>query len=43
METAADGTGRCTPTGEAADLALDASALAALYLGTESAVRLHTA
>ncbi|MEW1907118.1 GNAT family N-acetyltransferase [Kitasatospora sp. NPDC085895] len=43
LETAADGTGRCTPTEQAPDLALDASALAALYLGTESAVRLHAA
>ncbi|WP_431679328.1 GNAT family N-acetyltransferase [Kitasatospora sp. KL5] len=43
LETAADGTGRCTPTEDPADLALDAPALASLYLGTESAVRLSAA
>ncbi|MFD9128803.1 GNAT family N-acetyltransferase [Kitasatospora sp. NPDC059571] len=47
LETAEDGTGRCTAldpaAGDAVDLALDVSALGSLYLGTESAVRLARA
>ena len=46
LETAADGTGRCTaatPADGPADLALDVSALGSLYLGAESAVRLAAA
>ncbi|MEV4557119.1 GNAT family N-acetyltransferase [Kitasatospora sp. NPDC049285] len=43
LETAADGTGRITPTEDAPDLALDTSQLAVLYLGGESATRLADA
>ncbi|MFC6597112.1 GNAT family N-acetyltransferase [Kitasatospora paranensis] len=47
LETAADGSGRCTAldaaADEPADLALDVSALGSLYLGAESAVRLAAA
>lgn len=43
IEVAADGTGRCTPTGDAADLALGASELGALYLGGETLPRLAAA
>ncbi|MEV8093657.1 GNAT family N-acetyltransferase [Kitasatospora sp. NPDC085879] len=43
LEAAADGTGRCVPTEDDADLALDAAALASLHLGTGSAVRLAAA
>ncbi|WP_329581255.1 GNAT family N-acetyltransferase [Kitasatospora sp. NBC_01250] len=39
----ADGTGRAEPTGDRADLALDARALGSLYLGAESAARLAAA
>ncbi|MEV8326534.1 GNAT family N-acetyltransferase [Kitasatospora sp. NPDC056731] len=43
IEVAADGTGRCTRTTDDADLALDASELASLYLGGETAPRLLAA
>ncbi|MEV6681559.1 sterol carrier protein domain-containing protein [Streptomyces erythrochromogenes] len=43
LETASDGTGRCTPTGSPADLTLGVSELSTLYLGTESACRLLAA
>ncbi|MGW4892611.1 GNAT family N-acetyltransferase [Kitasatospora sp. NPDC004240] len=43
LEVAADGTGRCTPTTDPADLALDAGALGALYLGGETLPRLTAA
>ncbi|GGX28869.1 UPF0256 protein [Streptomyces malachitofuscus] len=40
LEASADGAGRCVPTTEGADLALDVADLAVLWLGDESAVRL---
>ncbi|MFH8368397.1 GNAT family N-acetyltransferase [Streptomyces sp. NPDC018031] len=43
LDAAADGSGRAAPTDDPADLALDAAALAALYLGGESASRLAAA
>ncbi|WP_406200217.1 GNAT family N-acetyltransferase [Kitasatospora sp. NBC_01560] len=43
VEAAADGTGRCTRTDDAADLALNASALGSLYLGGETVPRLVAA
>ncbi|MFE2108537.1 GNAT family N-acetyltransferase [Kitasatospora sp. NPDC059463] len=43
LETAADGTGRCVRTTDEADLALDASALGALYLAGETLPRLAVA
>ncbi|MGW6917381.1 GNAT family N-acetyltransferase [Kitasatospora sp. NPDC054939] len=43
LDVGADGTGRCTPTTDPADLALDASALGALYLGGETVPRLAAA
>ncbi|WP_354641274.1 GNAT family N-acetyltransferase [Kitasatospora camelliae] len=43
LEADADGTGRCTPTGEEPDLALGAPQFASLYLGTETASRLAAA
>ncbi|MFI9360496.1 GNAT family N-acetyltransferase [Kitasatospora sp. NPDC053057] len=43
IEVAEDGTGRCTRTTDGADLALDASELGSLYLGSETAPRLAAA
>ncbi|MFD7413949.1 GNAT family N-acetyltransferase [Kitasatospora purpeofusca] len=43
VEVAADGTGRCVRTTDEPDLALDASALGALYLGGETLPRLAVA
>ncbi|QKW20219.1 GNAT family N-acetyltransferase [Kitasatospora sp. NA04385] len=43
LETAADGTGRITPTDDPADLALDVSRLGTLYLGGGSAAALADA
>ncbi|MFJ6217275.1 GNAT family N-acetyltransferase [Streptomyces sp. NPDC092296] len=43
LETAADGSGICTRTGDPADLALDVSALSSLYLGGETVPRLVAA
>ncbi|MDL4776910.1 GNAT family N-acetyltransferase [Actinomadura xylanilytica] len=43
LDTAADGTGALTPTTADPDLALDASALAALYLGGRTVPRLAAA
>ncbi|MFJ5230637.1 GNAT family N-acetyltransferase [Kitasatospora sp. NPDC088391] len=43
LEAAADGTGRITPTDDAAELALEISQLSALYLGGETATRLADA
>ncbi|MFE7188795.1 GNAT family N-acetyltransferase [Kitasatospora sp. NPDC057541] len=43
IEVAADGTGRCTRTTDEADLALDASALGALYLAGETLPRIALA
>ncbi|GAA3020780.1 GNAT family N-acetyltransferase [Streptomyces lactacystinicus] len=43
LETAEDGTGRCTRTTDDADLALGASELGSLYLGAETASRLAAA
>ncbi|QMU79602.1 GNAT family N-acetyltransferase [Streptacidiphilus sp. PB12-B1b] len=45
LETAPDGTGRWTAAdaGEPTELALDAGVLATLYLGTDTATRLHAA
>ncbi|MEV5725475.1 GNAT family N-acetyltransferase [Streptomyces pharetrae] len=43
LETGADGRGVCTATSREADLTLDVSALGALWLGDESAVRLAAA
>ncbi|MGK4581573.1 GNAT family N-acetyltransferase [Kitasatospora sp. HPMI-4] len=43
LEAGADGRGRCTPTEDEPDLALDAGALASLYLGGETAPRLAAA
>ncbi|MFE5589942.1 sterol carrier protein domain-containing protein [Streptomyces sp. NPDC056549] len=44
LETAGDGTGTCARVEpRRADLALDVSTLASLYLGHETAARLHAA
>ncbi|MEU9133020.1 GNAT family N-acetyltransferase [Kitasatospora sp. NPDC048540] len=43
LETASDGTGRCTPTELPTDLTLGVSELSTLYLGTEAASRLLAA
>ncbi|WP_327678335.1 GNAT family N-acetyltransferase [Kitasatospora sp. NBC_00458] len=43
IEAGADGTGRCTRTTDAADLALDASALGSIYLSGETVPRLAAA
>ncbi|MFF2143855.1 GNAT family N-acetyltransferase [Kitasatospora sp. NPDC058190] len=43
IEVAGDGTGRCTRTTDDADLALGASELGSLYLGSETAPRLAAA
>ncbi|GAA4854958.1 GNAT family N-acetyltransferase [Kitasatospora terrestris] len=43
LETAADGTGRCTRTDDPADLTLDIGRVGSLYLGAESATRLLAA
>ncbi|WP_344462673.1 GNAT family N-acetyltransferase [Kitasatospora kazusensis] len=43
LETAADGTGRCTATDDVPDLLLGVGALGSLYLGAETAPRLAAA
>ncbi|WP_329495925.1 GNAT family N-acetyltransferase [Kitasatospora herbaricolor] len=43
LQTAADGTGRCTATTDEPDLALEVGALGTLYLGGESTARLAAA
>ncbi|MFJ8437911.1 GNAT family N-acetyltransferase [Kitasatospora griseola] len=43
LETAADGTGRITPTEDAADLALGVGALGTLFQGADTATRLAAA
>ncbi|MGE7435611.1 MULTISPECIES: GNAT family N-acetyltransferase [Kitasatospora] len=43
LEAGADGAGRCTPTEDEPDLALDAGVLASLYLGGETVPRLAAA
>ncbi|MER5640392.1 GNAT family N-acetyltransferase [Kitasatospora sp. NPDC002227] len=43
LETAPDGTGRCTPTDQAPDLTLGVSELSTLYLAAEKAARLLAA